>query len=38
MKITAKKIYEENENYTDLDVNSELEKNLEKSIGTGRRE
>jgi polyribonucleotide nucleotidyltransferase len=27
----AKKLYEENENYTDLDVNSEL-KNLEKSI------
>ena len=27
----AKKLYEENENYTDLDINSEL-KNLEKSI------
>ena len=27
----AKKLYEEDENYTDLDVNSEL-KNLEKSI------
>ena len=27
----AKKLYEENENYSDLDVNSEL-KNLEKTI------
>ena len=29
----AKKLYEEDENYTDLDVNSQL-KNLEKSIVT----